>query len=117
MTRMKKTLLFVAVLAILGIVGSALQKTQPAASTPTIAGIPVTIASPLPVPVSGTVSAQQSGTWNVGISGTPSVNIANSPTVNVASSATAPFFFRNLDDPVRNAYESANYGLATILFT
>lgn len=106
MTRMKKSLLVVTVLAILGIVGSAMQKAQPAASTPTTFGIPVTVASPLPMPVSGTVSAQQSGTWNVGINGTPSVNIANSPTVNLASSATTPLFFRNVDDPGRIPYQS-----------
>lgn len=110
MTRMKKTLLAVAILTVLGIVGSATQKTQPALTTPTTLSIPVNVTGPLPLPVSGTVSAQQSGTWNVGINGTPSVNIANSPAVTFANSANAPFFFRNVDDPGRIPYQSTVTG-------
>ncbi|MBV9304013.1 MAG: hypothetical protein JOY62_11285 [Acidobacteriaceae bacterium] len=110
MTRMKKNLLVVAILAVLGIVGSAMQKAQPAVAKPALPSIPVTVTSPLPMPVSGTLSAQQSGTWNVGINGTPNVNIANSPTVNLASSAAAPFFVRNVDDPGRIPYQATVTG-------
>lgn len=98
MLRTKKTLLIAAVLAVLGIAGSAMQKAQPAASTPAPVSIPVSISAPLPVPISGTVSAQQSGTWNVGINGTPTVNVANP--------ATAPVLTVNANDVGRTPYQA-----------
>ena len=60
--------------------------------------------SQLPLPISGsttvagTVAASQSGPWTVGITGTPNVTVTNP--------ATAPVFFRNVDDPGRTPYES-----------
>src|ERR1051326_4393671 len=49
--------------------------------------------------VAGTVAASQSGPWTVGITGTPNVTVTNP--------ATAPVFFRNVDDPGRTPYESS----------
>jgi len=103
---MKKSLIAASALAILGIVGLAMQKSN-AASAPALPSVPVTVAAPLPLPVSGSVSAQQNGAWTVGINGTPSVNIANSPTVTLSTAPSAPLLFRNADDPGRIAFQSS----------
>ena len=91
-----QTATFIAVLAVLGIIGAAF---NPHPATAQNAGAnaqgtaPVTIVSPLPLPVTGslsvggTVAATQSGTWNVGISGTPKVEVSR----NDEDPARAPF--------------------------
>jgi hypothetical protein len=79
MTTLKSSLIALASLAALAVIGSLLDWRTAVAQNPSQGSAPVHIVAPLPLPVAAT----QSGAWNVGVAGQPTVLVGNTNTNSV----------------------------------